>query len=158
MFCINCGADLNETDTVCPVCGTPVGAAVFTSNAAHENDFKSASVEKRVKAFIVDLGVMLAAYLLLSMFLWGYTIYAMPIVAVLYFTLTVSGRNGATFGMLFRGIHVEKFDDGGRVGVIAAFGRLLLTIVFGVTFLFLVRLKDGRSLCDYLTGTLTVEK
>ena len=158
MFCIKCGADLNETDTLCPVCGTPVGAAVFTSHAASEHDFKSASAEKRARAFIVDLIVMLAAYLLLSMFLWGYTIYAMPIVAVLYFTFTVSGRNGATVGMLLRGIKVEKYSDGGTAGVLAAFARFIFTIIFGVTFLFLIRIKDGRSLCDYLTGTITVEK
>ncbi len=158
MFCIKCGADINETDTVCPVCGTPVGAAVFTSHAADNNDYKSASPEKRARAFLIDLGVMLAAYLLLSMFLWGLTIYAIPIIAALYFTFTVSGQNGATLGMLLRGIRVEKYDDGGRAGILAAFGRFIFSILFGVTFLFFIRLKDGRSLCDYLTGTITVEK
>lgn len=158
MFCINCGADISPDDFVCPVCGNPVGNTVYSSHSQTQCDSRSASTGKRVKAFVADMLIILAGYLLLSMFFWQYAIYAVPVIALLYFTLTVSGNSGATVGMLFRGLRVEDYKTGEKADMGKALLRALVLPLFAFTCLFFIRLKDGRTLCDWISGTITVEK
>lgn len=156
MFCINCGSDINENDKVCPNCGHVIGTAA-NSNASQINENKIASLELRIKAFISDMGIMLILFLALSIFLWGLAKYVWPVAVIAYFTVTVAGRHSATWGMASKGIKVINAKDGGRVSTGVSLLRAVLTIVFAVTLLFLIRNKEGRRLNDILTGTMVVE-
>ncbi len=156
MFCINCGSDINENDKVCPNCGYVIGTAV-NSYSQQINDNKIASLEKRIRAFLSDMGIMLVLYLGLSIFLWGLAKYVWPFAVIAYFTVTVAGRHSATWGMASKGIKVVNAKDGGKVSYAVALIRAILTILFVVTLLFLIRNKEGRRLNDILTGTMIIE-
>ena len=156
MFCINCGSDINENDKVCPNCGHVIGTAVY-SYSSQINENKIASLEKRVKAFISDMGIMLILFLLMSIFLWGMAAYVWPVAVIAYFTVTVSGQHSATWGMASKGLKVVNAKDGGKVTALNAFIRAILTILFACTLLFLIRNKEGRQLSDILTGTMVIE-
>ena len=156
MFCINCGSDINENDKVCPNCGHVIGTAVH-SYSSQVNENKIASLEIRVKAFVSDMGIMLILFLALSIFLWGMAVYVWPVAVIAYFTVTVTGRHSATWGMASKGLKVVNAKDGGRISALTAFFRAILTILFAFTLIFLIRNKEGRQLNDILTGTMVIE-
>ena len=156
MFCINCGSDINENDKVCPNCGHIIGTTAASYNS-QINENKVAGLEKRIRAFISDMGIMLLLFLALSIFLWGLAKYVWPFVVIAYFTVTVAGRHSATWGMASKGIKVVNVKDGGRVPTGIALLRAILTLLFAVTLLFLISNKEGRRLNDILTGTMVAE-
>ncbi len=155
MFCINCGCDISETDKVCPNCGHIIGLSA-EAHGYQVNENQPATLEQRVRAFVSDMCIMLLALVLLSVLLWGLAIYVWPFIVIAYFTFTVSGLHSATWGMASKGIKVVNAKDGGRVGTLTALLRAVLTIVFAVTFLFLIRNKEGRRLNDILSGTAVI--
>jgi len=157
MFCIKCGADVREGERICPVCGNAVSESVVFTGRLNDDKPICASLSKQTKAYLIDIVIVLGLFLLSWSILWGYAVYALPVIFILYFSLTVAGEKSSTFGMRIQRIKVVDERDDGRVSIIKAVIRCVLSLIFYITGIVFIKDKEGRRVVDMITGTRVVE-
>ena len=90
MFCIHCGADISEEDTVCPNCHAQLHshqAAQFHQAEEH------APFSKRAFAFLIDLLFIMVLFSLVTSIMRVLGVYLLPVLVVVYFALGWSSEN-----------------------------------------------------------------
>lgn len=126
---------------------------------------------RRIFAFLIDylivglllipVGVVVFLLGILTLGL-GWLLFGIlvPLVALVYVWRTLGGRNQATVGMRWMGVHLERLDGGRIDGMIAVVhsvlfwaGNVILTPLILLATLFLDR---KRTLHDLLLGTVVV--
>jgi uncharacterized RDD family membrane protein YckC len=131
----------------------------------------SGVVGSRLLAYLVDLfviGLLVLFYGLLAGFLgfltfgftWLFVPIMVPLVALFYNGLTLSGPRRATWGMRLVGIEM-RMRDGSRVGFLVAAVHAVLFYVLNYCFTPIILLfglfRSDRCLAhDVLTGTILV--
>ena len=155
MFCIHCGADISEEDTVCPNCHAQLHshqAAQFHQAEEH------APFSKRAFAFLIDLLFIMVLFSLVTSIMRVLGVYLLPVLVIVYFALGWSSEKQGTFGMTLQEIKVSDFETGERISFSKALLRsvcMLLSVAvlfLGCLFMFLE--KNGRMLHDLLAGTM----
>ncbi len=109
MFCIHCGADISEEDTVCPNCHAQLHshqAAQFHQAEEH------APFSKRAFAFLIDLLFIMVLFSLVTSIMRVLGVYLLPVLVVVYFALGWSSEKQGTFGMTLQEIKVSDFETG----------------------------------------------
>jgi uncharacterized RDD family membrane protein YckC len=130
-------------------------------------------IGRRVMGYLVDF-VMIGIWSIIMMivisvvglltFGLGWSLFALvPLTAIIYNAVTISGRSQATVGMRMAGLRVVDATTGGRVGFIVAAVHALLFYVAVSTFLLWVCdvlvgffRNDGRFVHDLLTGVVLI--
>ena len=147
MFCFKCGADVSAQDTVCPVCGASVNQVNET-----ERDCAAVTFLDRVKAFGIDLLVIVCIWTALFIFLWGITPWLAAPIYVLYFSLS----RGTTVGM--RKISARVIDEKTErpPTFLKSLIRTAVLLIFPVGFITFFFCK-GSMLHDLVSGTRVIK-
>lgn len=157
MFCVKCGADIREGEKICPICGASISEATVFTGRINSDIPACAALGKRVKAYLIDLAIVFGLFMLTWSILWGYAVYSLPIIFILYFTLTISGEKSATFGMQLQRIKTIDDNDSGRISILKSFAICFLSLIFFVTGIIFIKDKEGRRVVDMITKTRVVE-
>jgi len=190
-YCSKCGTELNVGASYCANCGEAVAESPATTSgpaeslarvppAASEPAVNYAGFGRRFAAHLIDLIVVLIAYIFIGSYVAarvggvtddGFELEGVPAVqvimltalfALIYFTLAEAYWHGQTLGKKFLRIQVTRLD-GSRCGLGPALWRNLIRIVDAFA-LYLVGiiliLTSGRRqrLGDRLAHTVVVRK
>ena len=159
MFCFKCGADVSARDSVCPVCGASVNQTQKEKKLS--SPYERASFSARATAFGLDVIILLLAWFVLFSFTFVISFYLLPILYLVYYTVTVGGRHAASLGQRWMNICVVDTKTGDHPGYVRAFVWAIASVLsVGAIGLgcFLCFITGGRMLHDLLSGTQTIEK
>lgn len=93
-FCENCGAEINDNETVCPNCNTPVnGASAEAAKTVVEETVKTETASTAKKTDVKKLGII------------GGSIAAVVVVIIALIVSLVSGRYKSPIKKYFKGLN-----------------------------------------------------
>ncbi len=158
MFCFKCGADVSDRDTVCPVCGAPIHQTQEGGELPPAH--REVSFRDRALSFAIDMLVLLGIWFVMFQFLYGISFYLLPILFLVYFTVTVGGVRSASFGQRCMKIRVVDTKTGRAPGYPKAILRAVFLLVsVGIVGLgcILFFITGDRMLHDLVSGTRVID-
>ena len=161
MFCRSCGTEMKEDKTFCPNCGEKTGnnlVFVYNETIVSEN---YAGFLDRLKAMLVDMAIMVAVNIILSIILPAKAISGvLGLLTMGYYIYFESSEKQGTIGKQVIGLTVVD-KDGQRIGVGKAalryFSRILSSILF-IGYIMVAFTAKKQGLHDMIAGTYVVKK